>query len=202
MKTRRPPKPRQGWVYMVSASKTVVRCKAGHEHWYEYSPQLVECQESSCSLTVNPSRVLRGEHPYVVWSRNEFQDTYGKRVGVATVIPLSSSGLLRGLPTVYPIKPTTKNGLTKLSYALVHQITTIDLNSFKKASGGWKTRLGQLDKSDKGEIEHRLRYYLNLLESEEDWLAKNARPELLLKVYARLSDEQKESVLDSLLDSM
>jgi hypothetical protein len=85
---------------------------------------------------------------------------------------------------------------------LVHQITTIDLNSFKEASGGWKTRLGQLDKGDKREIEHRLRYYLNLLESEEDWLAKNARPELLLKVYARLSDEQKESVLEELLDAM
>jgi len=123
-------------------------------------------------------------------------------VGVATVIPLSSSTLLQGLPTVYPIKPTTRNGLTKLSYALVHQITTIDLNNFKKASGGWKTRLGQLDKGDKREIEYRLRYYLNLLELEEDWLAKNARPELLLKVYARLSEEQKESVLGELLDLM
>ena len=187
---------------MISPSRTVVRCKVGHEYWYEHGLHMVECKEPSCTLSVNPSRVLRGEHPYVVWSHNEFQDAYSKRVGVITVIPLSSSEGHKGLPTVYPIKPTTKNGLTKLSYALVHQVTTVDLNSLREVSGAWKARLGQLDSTDKGQIEKRLLYYLNLFESEEDWLARNATKELLVKVYARLSDEQKESVLEQLLESI
>lgn len=50
-----------------------------------------------------------------------------------SVIPLTSSSRERdkGLPTAYPLKATSKNGLDQDSFALVHQIVTIDGNSFK-----------------------------------------------------------------------
>lgn len=54
-----------------------------------------------------------------------------------------------GLPTTYPIKPTTQNGLHKHSYALIHQIITIDVNCLKEKDGKWKERIGQLTKKDK-----------------------------------------------------
>ena len=193
-------RPRKGWVYWVDPHKSVVSCKMGHKYLYDLTIDYIECKHPSCALQINPSRVLRQTHPYVVWSRDEFHDTYN-RVDVFTALPLTSSQKDKGLPTIYPIEPTSKNGLRKDGYVLVHQIVTIDANCFKDTDGRWKERIGQLNKKDKQEIERRLKYYLDISEEPNgDWFVRNASIELLKKVYESLPNEEKEKALEELVD--
>lgn len=148
---------------------------------------------------MNPSRVLRQEHPYVVWSGNEFSDKY--QTSTVTVIPLTSSENQMGLPTTYPIKPTTQNGLHKHSYALVNQIITIDVNCLRENDGKWKERIGQLTKKDKNKINERLKYYFSISdEITDDWFMNHSSIELLKKVYQYLQNDEKDIALEELLD--
>ena len=82
-----------------------------------------------------------------------------------------------GLSTAYPITRTASNGLDKTSSVLVHQICAVDGNCLKDSQGDWLTRIGQLSKDDKPEIEETLIYYLNIhREPTEDWFSDNATP--------------------------
>ncbi|MCD8486482.1 MAG: type II toxin-antitoxin system PemK/MazF family toxin [Desertifilum sp.] len=195
-------RPRQGWVYMINPYRVSLRCSSGHSHIYDLdTPGEIECKTLSCTLTINSSRVFRGSHPYVIWTSDKFQDQSGY-IQTFTAIPLTSQATFSGLPTTYPINNTARNGLDKKSYALVHQICTVDGNCFKDSSGNWLQREGQLDSKDKDEIAKRLKFILGFDSSpDEDWFKQNASPELVQKIYGYLSDAEKSALLESLVDN-
>lgn len=196
-------RPRKGWVYFINPHRVALRCGNGHKYIYNMTaPREMECKHKGCNSTVNPSRVFRGEHPYIVWINPKFHDTYGA-VEVLTAIPLTTSEREKGLPTTYPVKPTRENGLTEDGYALVHQITTIDANCFKDKNGNWKRRTGQLGKHDKDMIEERLRYYLDISENpSDDWFLENANLNLLQKIFFLLPAEEREEAIESLINEI
>ena len=194
-------KPRQGWIYWINPYRVSLRCKLGHVHIYNLDePGEVECQ--TCKENINSSRVFRGTHPYIIWTSDQFQDESGY-IATFSVIPLTSQTTFHGLPTTYPINRTARNGLDKNSYVLVHQICTVDANSFKDSSENWLNRIGQLDKPDKEAIEERLKYFLNIQDNpSEDWFAQNASPEIVKKVFDYLSEEDKSSVIEELINNL
>jgi mRNA-degrading endonuclease toxin of MazEF toxin-antitoxin module len=175
----------------------------GHTYIYDLpEPGEAECQHQSCQLQINSSRVFRGSHPHIIWTSDQFQDD-SNYIDTFTVIPLTSSERNKGLPTTYPVKATSRNSLDKDSFALVHQVCTVDANSFKDSKGDWLIRIGQLDKSDREAIEERLKFFLGIKETPtEDWFAQNATPELLKKVYFNLSEDDQSRVLEELIDDM
>ncbi|MFM5982075.1 MAG: type II toxin-antitoxin system PemK/MazF family toxin [Sphaerospermopsis kisseleviana] len=194
-------KPRQGWIYWINPYRVSLRCKLGHVHIYNLDePGEVECQ--TCKENINSSRVFRGTHPYIIWTSDQFQDESGY-IATFSVIPLTSQTTFNGLPTTYPINRTARNGLDKNSYVLVHQICTVDANCFKDSSENWLNRIGQLDKPDKEAIEERLKYFLNIQDHpSEDWFAQNASPEIVKKVFDYLSEEDKSSVIEELINNL
>ena len=194
-------KPRQGWVYKIDPFQVSLRCKRGHSHIYNLdSPGEIMCKTQSCVLSLNSSRVFRGKHPHIIWTSNQFQDDSGY-IQTFTTIPLTSKTTFAGLPTTYPIINTASNGLSCKSYALVHQLCTVDGNCFKDQSGSWLKREGQLDKSDKLRVSERLKYFLGFdLEPSEDWFKKNATPELTQKIYGLLPEADKKELLERLID--
>lgn len=194
-------KPRQGWIYWINPYRVSLRCKLGHVHIYNLDePGEVECQ--TCNSYINSSRVFRGTHPYIIWTSDQFQDESGY-IATFSVIPLTSQTTFNGLPTTYPINSTVRNGLEKNSYVLVHQISTVDANCFKDSSENWLNRIGQLDKADKEAIEERLKYFLNIQDNpSEDWFAQNASPEIVKKVFDYLSEEDKSSVIEELINNL
>jgi mRNA interferase MazF len=188
---------------MINPYRVSLRCSSGHTHVYTLDePGEVECRTVSCSLTINASRVFRGTHPHIIWTSNEFQEASGY-IQTFTAIPLTSQTTFSGLPTIYPINNTARNGLSKKSYALVHQICTVDGNCFKDESGNWLPREGQLDPKDKAGINQRLKFFLGFDESpSDDWFKQNASPELVQKIYGHLSDAEKKALLESLIDDL
>lgn len=188
---------------MVNPSRVALTCKNGHSRLYLLSSHgEVECQVSSCSLTINSSRVTRGAHPYVVVTSDSYQSNTS-RIPTLIAIPLTSQTTFSGLPDVYPISKTAKNSLTHKSYALVHQVCTIDAGCFKKPSGEWMTRIGQLDKQDKEEINKRLIYVLGLGASpDDDWFIKNTTPALVKKLYGHLNEAEKKALLEVFLEEL
>ncbi|MFN6519165.1 MAG: type II toxin-antitoxin system PemK/MazF family toxin [Nostoc sp. CreGUA01] len=197
-------KPRQGWIYCINPYKVSLRCQFGHIHVYDLDePGELKCQTLSCTEKINSSRVFRGTHPYVIWTSNEFQDKSGY-IATFCVIPLTSQTTFNGLPTTYPINSTSKNGLDKNSYALVHQICTVDANCFKDSNGDWLNRIGQLDKADKDAIYKRLNYFFNFPENpSDDWFAQNATVELLQKIFYFLPDENtKSKAIEELINNL
>ena len=194
-------RPRQGWIYKINPYRVSLSCHGGHQHFYDLTePSEVDCKHSGCDQLINSSRVFRGFHPYIIWSSDEFQDETGY-IKTFTVIPLTSQTTFAGLPTVYPITKTKANGLTADSYALVHQICTVDGNCFKDGMGDWLVRIGQLSLDDKEETNQTLAYYLNFpLNPSDDWFRENASPELVRKVYSYLSVSEKKHILETLLD--
>jgi mRNA interferase MazF len=130
-------KPRQGWIYFINPYRLSLRCKLGHYHIYHLDePGEIYCKTNFCMQIINSSRVFRGEHPYIIWTSDKFQDN-SDYIDTFTVIPLTSSTRERdkGLPTAYPINATVRNGLDKQSFALVHQICTVDANCFNDSCG-------------------------------------------------------------------
>lgn len=182
---------------MVDPGRVVLKCKSGHEQIYDISgPRELDCSHSSCTLKINSSRVMRGYHPYIVWS----DYSYGK-FHLYHAIPLTSKDTFRGLPTAYPIKMNLRNGLTCNSLALVHQLTTIDVESFKDSNGDWMHRLGVINLDEKRDLEDRLRLALNLSNCpSEDWFAQNASPELLERVFVQIDPSQREEAILRLTD--
>jgi mRNA interferase MazF len=195
--------PRQGWVYMINPYRASLHCSKGHQHIYKIdAPGELECQTVNCSLMINSSRVFRGTHPHIIWTSDRFQDESGY-IQTFTVIPLTSQTTFVGLPTTYPVTDTIKNGLSKKSYALVHQICTVDGNCFKNLDGNWLDRDGQLDANDKTEIKQRLKYFLGFdSDPGEDWFKKNATPKLIHNIYSYLTDSERSQLLEDLLETM
>lgn len=196
-------RPRQGWIYMVDPYQVSLCCRAGHTHIYELTePGEIQCRSSACLLKINSSHVFRGTHPYIIWTSEEFQDDT-EYVKTFIAIPLTSQTTFVGLPTTYPVVASSKNGLTKTSYALVNQLCTIDGNCFKKSDGDWLEAMGKLETKDREKIKERLQYLLGITnEPTADWFQKNISPELIKQVYGYLPDEQKAKVLEDLLDSL
>ena len=188
---------------MINPYRLSIKCHNGHQHIYTLNePGEVECKTNSCSSVINSSRVFRGTHPHIIWMNDNFKDELNY-VQTFTVIPLTSQTTSSGLPTTYPINNTIKNGLDKKSYALIHQIFTVDGNCFKDASGNWKERVGQLDNNDKSEIENRLKYFLDFENTpNDDWFKNNADPELIQIIFNYLPDEKKQQTIDILLDNL
>ncbi|MEG3859171.1 type II toxin-antitoxin system PemK/MazF family toxin [Microcoleus sp. herbarium12] len=187
--------PRQGWIYLVNPQKISLRCQQNHNHIYDLSePGEIECKTVDCNLIINSSRVLRGEHHYLFWEIDQFQDN-SECLQTFTVIPLTFQETCKGLPTAYPINSTTKNGLDRNSLALVHQICTVEANCFKDSQGNWFERVGQVDKGDKESIEERLKYFLNLGDnSSDDWLMNNVSVEVLEKVFDYFPKEMTKKI--------
>lgn len=196
-------RPRQGWIYMINPLLVSLRCGYGHQHIYNLdASEELDCQTSSCNQKINSSRVFRGTHPYIIWTSDQFQDESGY-IQTYTTIPLTSQTTFSGLPTTYPIANTTRNGLEKKSYALVHQVFTVDGHCFKNVSGDWLDRMGQLDATDKEGIERRLKYFFGFAHSpDEDWFKQNASPELVQKIFGYLPNTEKNKVLETLLEDL
>lgn len=128
-------KPRQGWIYKIDPSRVALTCRNGHSRIYSLSSdEEVDCQVDSCELVINSSRVTRGLHPYIVMTSDHYQDRL-KHIPTLIAIPLTSKTTFLGLPDVYPINKSVRNSLTRKSYALVHQVCTVDANCFKDSSG-------------------------------------------------------------------
>lgn len=199
-------RPQQGWIYKkINPSRVSLSCRRGHRYFYDL-PELreINCKHLGCDQTINPSRVFREEHPYIIWTSNEFQNDTNY-IQTFTVIPLTSkrNRTNDGLFTFYPITKTSKNGLDVTSYALVHQICTIDGNCFKDRNGDWLKKNGQLDKKDKNEIEETLAYYLNVSTNpNDDWFRKNASSALVKKIFNLLPEAEQEKTLEELMDSL
>lgn len=188
---------------MINPYRVSLSCSRGHRHFYTLAePGMVECQTSTCDLEINSSRVFRGAHPYIIWTSDQFQDD-SRYIQTFTVIPLTSQQTFSGLPTTFPINSTAKNGLDKKSYALVHQICTVDNNCFKDANESWIQRMGQLERKDKSGIEERLKYFLDIGDNpSDDWFQANATPALVQKIYGYLPDVEKSALLEKLVDDL
>jgi hypothetical protein len=193
-------KPRQGWIYRINPSRVSLRCKQGHVHIYDLKePSQIECNHKDCTEKLNASRVLRGSHPHLVWTSEQFRNN-SDDIQTFAIIPLSSREIYKGLPTVYPINPTQRNELDSEYYALIHQIYTVDGNCFKDSNHHWLKRIGQLDKSDKEAIEKRLHYFLVIQDNPDgDWFCQNASPELTKKVFYQLSEDERNNLIDEFL---
>ena len=187
--------PRQGWIYLVNPQKISLYCKQNHNHIYDLSePDEMECKTLNCTRIVNYSRVFRGDHHYLIWQIDQFQDN-SECLQTFIVIPLTFQETCKGLPTAYPINSTSKHGLSQNSLALVHQICNVDANCFKDSQGNWLERVGQVDKGDKESIEERLKYFLNLEDdSSNDWLMNNVSMEVLEKVFDYLPKEMTKKI--------
>lgn len=188
---------------MINPSRVSLKCRRGHQYLYDLDKAgEIQCLHNSCSEIINSSRVFRGTHPHIIWVNDEFQ-TSSNYVATFTTIPLTSKSTFEGLPTVYPINPTTKNSLSKKSFALVHQIVAVDANCFKDKNGHWLQRIGQLARNDKNEIIDRLKFYLGLTSApNEDWFKRNASPELIRKIYDSLSEDEQQEVLNDLFSNI
>jgi mRNA interferase MazF len=199
------PRPKHGWIYMINPYRVFLTCRNGHKHFHDLGePDEINCPTIGCHETINPSKIFRGVHPYIIWTSNEFLDDLNK-YPVFTAIPLTSQKdtpkAYELLPTTYDIKNTSQNGLTYKSYALIHQITTIDGNCFKDSNGNWLKKKGTLSAKDKRRIEERLIYLLGISETpSDDWFRDNTSPELVKKVFDFLPESQKQETLDNLID--
>lgn len=198
----KPQRPRQGWIYKIDPHRVSISCKAGHTHFYHLEkPGIMNCKTPACSHKVNSSRIFRGFHPYIIWTSDQFQSTSGY-IETFTTIPLTSKPTYAGLPTTYPINITKQNGLEKKSYALVHQICTIDAGCFKSSKNHWLERKGQLSKKDKSEVSRRLRFLLDLDQPNDDWFQRNASSDLIQKIYPFLNEDDKARLLENLIDDL
>ena len=197
-------KPLQGWIYKINPHSVSLQCRSGHIHLYELKEpgEFVNCKQTSCTLEINSSRVFRGYHPYIIWTGDQFQNE-SSYIQTFTVIPLTSKETYKGLPTTYPVNSTSKNGLEKTSYALVHQICTVEANCFKDSEGNWLQRIGQLGKEDRTSIQERLKYFLGIKDViSEDWLANNSSPELVEKILDYLPEDTRILIIEKLIDNL
>jgi mRNA-degrading endonuclease toxin of MazEF toxin-antitoxin module len=196
-------RPKQGWIYFINPYQVSLRCSLVHIYIYELTePGDVDCRHPSCRCKLNSSHVFRGEHPHIIWTSDQFQDEYNY-IETFTVLPLTTKTRDTGLPTTYPLPPNQNNGLSEKSYVLVHQLITVDANCFKNSNGNWLERVGQVTKDDRQEIDERLKYFLAMPENPEDWLIKNASPEILVKVFDCLpSVETKKQAIEQLIDRL
>ncbi len=198
-------KPRQGWIYLINPYRVFLRCKLDHLHFYKLDkPDKISCKTGDCRQIINYSMLFRREQAYIIWESDKFKNGVNY-IDTFTAIPLTFSILEKnkGLPTAYPINPTKSNGFEKQSFALAHQIFTVDASCFKDDSGDWLTRIGQIDKGDKQAIEERLKYFLDIQENPgDDWFVNNVSPDVLNQVFDNLSADNQQSALAELIDDV
>lgn len=193
-------RPQQGWIYTIDPHQIVIECKAKHRNMHDLVGVLpTTCPD--CGQEINPCRVFRYRHPHIVWSSDELTQSL-KSIETFVVIPMTSQERYTGLPSVYPITPSVKNGLKKKSYALTHQIYTVDANHFKDLLGGWRQREGQIDKKDKQGIGECIEYTLGCPPPGEDWFRDNASREMLDLIWPNLSQTDREKFLSDKLEEL
>ncbi len=198
-------KPRQGWIYLINPYRVFLRCLLDHIHFYNLDkPGEISCKTGDCRQIINYSRTFRGEQPYIIWESGKFKNGVNY-IDTFTAIPLvfSMRERVKGLPIVYPINPTKSNGFEKQSFALAHQIFTVDASCFKDDSGDWLTRIGQIGKGEKQAIEERLKYFLDIQDNpNDDWFIKNVSLEVLREVFDNLAEDNQYSALVDLIDDV
>ena len=197
--------PKQGWIYLINPYRVFLRCLLGHIHIYSLDKtDNLCCKTAVCKQIIKYSKQFRGEQAYIIWTSEKFKNGLNY-IDTFTLIPLIFDIRERdkGLPMIYPINPTNRNGLEKQFFALTHQIFTADANCFKDVKGDWLNRIGQLDKSDKQAIEERLKYFLDIQENPSgDWLIKNTPLEILREVFDNLSVDNQYSALVDFIDDI
>ena len=85
-------------------------------------------------LGVGKGHEQEKERPALVWKDLD-------HVKMAIIIPFTTNQKLEDLPHTYLVTPTSKNGLTEESIAMVFQIRTIDKERMIK-------KIGELDEDD------------------------------------------------------
>ena len=93
--------------------------RRGEVHWAELAPRSGSEQA--------------GRRPVIILSHDGFNQTAGWRSIIVVPISTSSSQAMRG-PTVIPI-PAGAGGLTRSSFAVCHQVTTLDRAKLTKKLG-------------------------------------------------------------------
>ena len=198
-------KPKQGWVYLINPYRVFLRCLLGHVHIYSLDKtDNIYCKTASCRQIINYSKKFRGEQPYIIWKSDKLKNGLND-INTFTAIPLlfDIREEDKGLPTVYPINPTNRNGFEKQSFAFTHEIFTVDAKCFKNAKGDWLNRIGQIDKPDKQAIEERLKYFLDIQENPSgDWFIQNTSLEILREVFDNLSLDNQYSALVDFIDDV
>ncbi len=188
---------------MISPSIVVKTCKLKHRHNYRIADISEQpCQTAGCTAHVNPSRVFRETsgktvHPYLVWTADDVIEQASGSAAVVTVIPMTSSEAHRGHPSSYPIQPNTTNGLSSISFALCHQILTVDLDAFKDPTGLWKPRLGQVEIQDRREIAARLAAHLGF---ETDEFTEAMTNKSVSDWFQDRTAEEQMTLLEELLN--
>ena len=92
----------------------------------------------------------RGRRPAVIW-----QDTVNFSLPTVLIIPLTGSTSASRFPGTLTIQPTSLNGLSSPSVALVFQLGACDVS---RIAG----RLGQLDQTDLARVQDLARRLQNL----------------------------------------
>ena len=95
----------------------------------------------------NPGREQTGSRPAVIISNNASP--------IVTVIPITSQKKAARYPHTCLLNPTTQNGLTTQSIALVFQLTGIDKSRLS-------SKIGSLDTKDLQAIDNEVRSMLSL----------------------------------------
>ncbi|MDY6901756.1 MAG: type II toxin-antitoxin system PemK/MazF family toxin [Cyanobacteriota bacterium] len=197
--------PKQGWIYLINPYRVFLRCLLGHVHFYNLDKfGDFSCKTTSCTQVIRYSKELRGNQPYIIWESDKFPNGLNY-IDTFTIIPLTFDIRERdkGLPMIYPINPTKSNGFEKQSFALTHQIFTVDANCFKDTKGDWLNRIGQLGKGEKQAIEERLKYFSDIQENpSDDWFIKNTSLEILREVFDNLAVDNKYSALVDFIDDV
>ncbi|AFY69653.1 hypothetical protein Pse7367_1361 [Thalassoporum mexicanum PCC 7367] len=197
---RQPPQPRKGWIYKIDPKQLVLECSKGHFYKYDISgSSTVSCAEPNCSEKINPSRIERGLHPYIFWSVSNI-DIFP----IAYAIPLTSKDTFAPLPSTYPIRANQNTGLSCLSYALVNQFVTIDIECFKDTNNHWIKRLGGISKDLINVLEERLKRCLDIANnSVNDWFIEDSDPELISKlIISKFNQSQRTQIIEGLIDSL
>lgn len=187
---------------MADPNTVYVTCwKCTQRHGYEVAG-IRHCQTPNCdNANINVSHVQRRKRPYLVWTANKAIDRHH---AVIHVIPLTSSSdaeHVKGLPSTYPIRPSSKNGLTVKSFALVHQLTAVDARCLQKPKPNgngfdWMERIGNIDRNDRSQIAERIRELF--LPEEDDWFVPLMRPEHIMAAVQRFSPDEADALLEAL----
>ncbi|MCJ8278461.1 MAG: type II toxin-antitoxin system PemK/MazF family toxin [Rivularia sp. ALOHA_DT_140] len=197
-------KPRQGWIYTINPHRVFLRCLLGHIHTYNLDKaDYFKCKTGNCKQIINYNKEFRKEQPYIIWQSDKFRNNLNY-IDTFTLIPLAFDikEKYKGLPIIYPINPTKGNGFEKQSFALTHEIFTVDANCVKDTKGDWLNRIGKIDKSEKQAIEERLEYFLDIKKNpSDDWFIKNTSLEILREIFDNLAiDNQYSSLVDFIDD--
>lgn len=201
--------PKQGWIYLINPDRVFLRCLLGHVHIYNLNKNLektdsISCKTAYCKQIIHYNKLFRREQPYIIWTSDKFQNGLNY-IDTFTIIPLNFDiqEIYKGLPMIYPINATKSNGFEKQSFALTHQIFTVDANCFKDDKGDWLNRIGQIDKSEKQAIEERLKYFSDIQANpNDDWFIQNTSLEVLREIFDNLAVDNQYSALVDFIDDV